>query len=312
MESSGLTADEFLSIIEVEIGVGDTVVSSSAAAPETPAPVALATPASVALPTPAPLASETPAPVALATPAPLASETPAPVALATPAPLASETPASAALPTPGPVIAPTESPVPAPSPTPLVVAADTPAPSTSAITPTASASDPTPAPTSSTRDVVVTPSPTTERPSPEDTTTVTSGIDALYSSTGDCTSCILDDECSECFGYGTAVTDEVAGEYSECMQGAVTTDMDYDCEYLLAMYCCLSFAYGNDCWELDEYVELIQCTLADCSIDISCSAVISAETLDSGADPAVPIAISYVRAVSTIALGLVVVVVAMV
>ncbi|CAN0372066.1 unnamed protein product [Ectocarpus sp. 12 AP-2014] len=299
MESSGLTADEFLSIMEVEIAVGDSSVSSSAAASETPAPVALPTPASVA------------------------SETPAPAVLSTPAPAALPTPAPAALPTPGPVVAPTESAVPAPTPTPLVVAVDTPAPSTSAVTPPASASDPTPAPTSSARDVDITPSPTTELgtvgsgPSSEDTTTVTSGIDALYSSTGDCTSCIFDDECSECLS-ADGFTDENAAElYSECMQEMFTTTVDFtdvdQCEYMLAMYCCLSSASENDCMAMDEYVELIQCTLADCSFDdITCSGVIGAEAAGSGADPAVPLAISYLRAVSTITLGLVVVLVAMV
>ncbi|CAM9254998.1 unnamed protein product [Ectocarpus sp. 13 AM-2016] len=291
MESSGLTADEFLSIMEVEIAVGDSPVSSSAAASETPAPVALPTPASVA------------------------SETPAPAVLSTPAP--------AALPTPGPVIAPTESAVPAPTPTPSVVAVDTPAPSTSAVIPPASASDPTPAPTSSARDVDITPSPTTELTtvgsglSSEYTTTVTSGIDALYPSTGDCTSCIYNDECSECISaYG--FTDENAAElYSECMQEVFTTTADItdvdQCEYMLAAYCCLSSASENDCMAMDEYVELIQCALADCSFDdITCSGVIGAEAAGSGADPAVPLAISYLRAVSTITLGLVAVLVAMV
>ncbi|CAN0170824.1 unnamed protein product [Ectocarpus sp. 4 AP-2014] len=290
MESSGLTADEFLSIIEVEIAVGDSTVSSSAAALPTPAPVVLPTPASVA------------------------SETPAPAALLTPGP--------AALPTPGPVTAPTESPIPAPSPTPLVVAVDTPAPSTSAVTPPASASDPTPAPTSSARDVDITPSPTTELatvgsgPSTEDTTTITSDIDALYSSTGDCTSCFFDDECSECLS-ADGFTDENAAEYSECIQEVVTTTVDItdvdQCEYMLGVYCCLSSASENDCMAMDEYVEHIQCALADCSFDdITCSGVIGAEAAGSGADPAVPLAISCLRAVSTIALGLVAVLVAMV
>ncbi|CAM9469044.1 unnamed protein product [Ectocarpus sp. 8 AP-2014] len=284
MESSGLTADEFLSIIEVEIAVGDSMVSSSAAASETPAPVALPTPASVA--------SETPAPVALPTPASVASETPAPAAF----------------------------PVPAPSPTPLVVAVDTPAPSTSAVTPPVSASDPTPAPTSSARDVDITPSPTTELategsgPSSEDTTAVTSGIDALYSSTGDCTACMYDDECSECLS-ADSFTDENVAEYNECIQDAFTSDVEFtdvdsldadQCEHLLAAYCCFSSASGNDCMAMDEYVELLQCVLADCSFDeITCSGV-------SGANPAVPLAISHLRAVSTIALGLVAVLVAMV
>ncbi|CAN0078554.1 unnamed protein product [Ectocarpus sp. 6 AP-2014] len=300
MESSGLTADEFLSIIEVEIAVGDSTVASSAAASETPAPVALPTPAPVALPTPAP------------------------VALPTPASVASETPAPMALPTPGPIIAPTESPVPAPAPTPLVVADDTPAPFTSAVTPPASTPDPTPAPTSSARDVGITLSPATELatvgsgPSSEDTTTVTSDIDALYSSTGDCTSCIYDDECSECLST-VGFTDENAAEYSECIQETFTTTVDItdadQCEYMLAVYCCLSSASENDCMAMDEYVELIQCALqvADCSFDeITCSGVIGAGAAGSGAGPAVPHAISYLRAVSTVALGFVAVLVAMV
>lgn len=169
-------------------------------------------------------------------------------------------------------------------PTEAPAAAATPAPVTEVDTPS---------PTTSSRDLVFTPSPTAEDTAAESgastegasTTTTASDIP-----TDDvCLACYDDKECSACI----TVTDENEAEHAQCLEEFT---LDNVCDSFFAVWCCSAALSGNDCMAIETYVDFItDCVRVEsdedqdlCPIeDMECAGVSDFGTAGTGAGTAV-------------------------